>query len=192
SGLAWLGVAACVAALIAIILEWPDAAEPTSHFDGMLVVDRMALYLDGAFIISALLTLLFSPPYLREQGFEFGEFYALVLFAVAGMVMVAHATHMGSLLIGIETMSLAAYVLTGCWRKSLRSSEGAMKYFLMGAFATSFLVYGIAMIYGTTGGAMSYADIGAAVAKPNGATRMPLFFLGEYFVLVALAFKVAV
>jgi NADH-quinone oxidoreductase subunit N len=67
-----------------------------------------------------------------------------------------------------------------------------MKYFLMGAFATSFLVYGIAMIYGTTGGEMSYAGIGAKVTAVNGATRMPLFFLGEYFVLVALAFKVAV
>jgi NADH-quinone oxidoreductase subunit N len=129
-------------------MQWPDAAEAKSHFDSMLVVDRMALYLDGAFIVAGLLTLLFAPPYLREQGFEFGEFYALVLFAVAGMVMVAHATHMVSLLIGIETMSLAAYVLTGCWRKSLRSSEGAMKYFLMGAFATSFLVYGIALVYG--------------------------------------------
>ena len=157
AGLAWLGVAGCVAALVAVVMQWPEAAEAKSHFDSMLVVDRMALYLDGAFIVAALLTLLFAPPYLREQGFEFGEFYALVLFATAGMVMVAHATHMVSLLIGIETMSLAAYVLTGCWRKSLRSSEGAMKYFLMGAFATGFLVYGIAMVYGTTGGEMSYA-----------------------------------
>ena len=143
-----------------------DCSGPTPprrrrYFEGMLVVDRMALYLDGAFIVAALLTLLFAPPYLREQGFEFGEFYALVLFATAGMVMVAHATHLVSLLIGIETMSLAAYVLTGCWRKSLRSSEGAMKYFLMGAFATGFLVYGIALVYGTTGGEMSYAGIAA-------------------------------
>src|SRR5262249_8499199 len=117
SGLAWLGVAACIASLVAIVFQWPDAAEPTSHLDGMLVVDRMSLSLAGAFIVAALLTLLFAPPYLREQGFEFGEFYALVLFAAAGMVMVSHATHMVSLLIGIETMSLAAYVLTGCWRK---------------------------------------------------------------------------
>ena len=134
----------------------------------------MALYLDGAFIVAALLTLLFAPPYLREHGFEFGEFYALVLFATAGMVMVAHATHMVSLLIGIETMSLAAYVLTGCWRKSLRSSEGAMKYFLMGAFATSFLVYGIALVYGTTGGEMSYAGIAAKVnSASQGAAVLP-------------------
>jgi len=188
AGLAWLGVAACVVALLAVVLQWPEAAETKSYFNSMLAVDRMSLYLDGAFIVAALLTLLFAPPYLREQGFEFGEFYALVLFATAGMVMVAHATHMVSLLIGIETMSLAAYVLTGCWRKSQRSAEGAMKYFLMGAFATGFLVYGIALVYGTTGGEMSYAGIASKVGV---AAKAPLFFLGEYFILVALAFKVA-
>jgi NADH-quinone oxidoreductase subunit N len=148
----------------------------------------MALYLDGAFAVAALLTLLFAPPYLREQGFEFGEFYAMILFGTAGMMMVVHATHMVSLLIGIETMSLAAYVLTGCWRRSLRSSEGAIKYFLMGAFATSFLVYGMALVYGTTGGELSYAGIASKVGT---ATKTPLFFMGEYFILVALAFKVA-
>ena len=81
----------------------------------------------------------------------------MVLFGVAGMMMVAHAAHLVTLLIGIETMSLAAYVLTGSWRRSLRSSEGAMKYFLMGAFATGFLVYGMALVYGTTGGELSYS-----------------------------------
>jgi NADH-quinone oxidoreductase subunit N len=188
AGLAWLGVAGCVAALIALVVQWPDVAEPQTHFGGMLVVDRMALYLDAAFIAASLLTLLIAPPYLREHGFEFGEFYALVLFAAAGMVMVAHAQHMLSLLIGIETMSLAAYVLTGCWRKSLRSIEGAMKYYLMGAFATGFLVYGVALVYGTTGGELSYAGI---ASKVNAASGTPLFFLGEYFIIIALAFKVA-
>jgi len=188
AGLAWLGVAGCVAALIAIVVQWPDVAEPQTHFGGMLVVDRMALYLDAAFIAASLLTLLIAPPYLREHGFEFGEFYAMVLFAAAGMVMVAHAQHMASLLIGIETMSLAAYVLTGCWRKSLRSIEGAMKYYLMGAFATGFLVYGVALVYGTTGGELSYAGI---ASKVNAASGTPLFFLGEYFIIIALAFKVA-
>jgi len=188
SGLAWLGVAGCVAALAAIGVSWTEAATPSSHFDGMLTVDRMALYLDAAFVVAALLTLLFAPPYLREQGFEFGEFYALVLFATAGMVMVVHATSLVSLLIGIETMSLAAYVLTGCARRSLRSAEGAMKYFLMGAFATGFLVYGIALVYGATGGEFTYAGIAAKTAE---ATKMPIFFLGEYFILIALVFKVA-
>ncbi len=188
SGLAWLGVAGCVAALVAIGVGWGDAATPASHFDGMLTVDRMALYLDAAFVVAALLTLLFAPPYLREQGFEFGEFYALVLFATAGMVMVVHATSLVSLLIGIETMSLAAYILTGCARRSLRSAEGAMKYFLMGAFATGFLVYGIALVYGATGGELSYAGIAAKTAE---ASQKPIFYFGEYFILIALVFKVA-
>jgi NADH-quinone oxidoreductase subunit N len=188
TGLAWLGIAGCVGALIAIVAGWEGAADPQTHFQGMLVVDRMALFLDGAFVAAALLTLLFAPPYLREQGFEFGEFYAMVLFATAGMVMVVHATHLVSLLIGIETMSLAAYVLTGCWRRSLRSAEGAIKYFLMGAFATGFLVYGMALVYGTTGGELSYAGIASKVPQ---ASKSPLFYVGEYFILVALGFKVA-
>jgi NADH-quinone oxidoreductase subunit N len=187
-GLAWLGVGGCVAALVALVAQWEDAAQPVAHFQGMLVVDRMALYLDGAFIAAALLTLLVAPPYLREQRFEFGEFYALVLFGTAGMMMVAHATHLVTLLIGIETMSLVAYVLTGCWRRNLRSAEGAMKYFLMGAFATGFLVYGTALVYGTTGGELGYAGIASKVAT---AAKSPVFFFGEYFILIALAFKVA-
>ncbi len=188
TGLAWIGVGACVASLAAIVAEWPDAATPATYFNGMLTVDRMSLYLDAAFVVSAALTLLFAPPYLKEQRFEFGEFYALVLLGTAGMMMVIHATSLVSLLIGIETMSLAAYVLTGSWRRSLRSAEGAMKYFLLGAFATSFLVYGMALIYGTTGGELSYAGI---ASKVDSASKTPLFYLGEYFVLVALVFKVA-
>src|SRR4030095_11350097 len=79
-GLAWLGVGGCIAAAGALVLQWGDAAPPGQHFQGRLVVDRMALYLDAAFLAAALLTLLLAPPYLREQGFELGEFYAMVLF----------------------------------------------------------------------------------------------------------------
>jgi NADH-quinone oxidoreductase subunit N len=188
SGLAWLGVGGCIAASVALGLQWGDAAQATTHFQGMLIVDRMSLYLDATFLVAALLTLLFAPPYLREQGFEFGEFYAMVLFGTGGMMMVAHAAGFVTLLIGIETMSLAAYVLTGSWRRNLRSSEGAMKYFLIGAFATGFLVYGMALVYGTTGGALSYTAIAAKVPE---ASKTPVFLFGEYFILIALFFKVA-
>jgi len=187
-GLAWLGIGGCIASAGALVMQWPEAAQAATHFQGSLVVDRMALYLDATFLVASLLTLLFAPPYLREQGFEFGEFYALVLFGAAGMMMVAHAAGFVSLLIGIETMSLAAYVLTGSWRRSLRSSEGAMKYFLMGALATGFMVYGMALVYGTTGGELSYAGIAAKVPE---AAKSPVFFFGEYFILIALFFKVA-
>jgi NADH-quinone oxidoreductase subunit N len=187
-GLMWLSVGGCVAALLALVGQWDDAAHPVQILQDMWIVDRMSLFLDGTFIIAAALTLLLSSAYMREHDFESGEFYGLVLFTAAGMMMVVHATHLLMLLIGIETMSLAAYVLTGCWRRNARSSEGALKYFLMGAFATGFLVYGSALVYGTTGGAMTYAAI---AAKVNEAAHQPLFLIGFYFILVAMIFKVA-
>jgi NADH-quinone oxidoreductase subunit N len=187
-GLAWLAIAGCLATLIALVAQWDEAGTKTTVLQGMWVVDRMAIFLDVAFVSTALVTLLLSGAYMREHGFEFGEFYTLVLFGTAGMMMVAHADHLLMLLIGIETTSLAAYVLTGSWRRSPRSSEGAMKYFLMGAFATGFLVYGIALVYGATGGEMTYAGI---AAKSGEASKSAIFLVGVYFILIALVFKVA-
>jgi NADH-quinone oxidoreductase subunit N len=188
AGLLWLSAAGSVAALVSLVGQWDEAATATTVLQGMWAVDRLALFIDGAFILSALITVLIAGPYMREHRFEFGEFYSLVLFGTAGMIMVSHAAHLLSLLIGIETMSIAAYILTGCWRKSARSSEGALKYYLMGAFATGFLVYGMALIYGFTGGELTYAGI---ADKARMAAANPLFVVGFYFVLAALIFKVA-
>jgi NADH-quinone oxidoreductase subunit N len=188
AGLMWLTVATCVAALIAIAAQWADAATAATTLQGMWITDRMALFLDATFVVTAAVTALLSSSYMREHDFEFGEFYALLLFATGGMVMVVHAAHLLSLLIGIETMSVAAYVLTGCWRRNPRSSEGALKYYLMGAFATGFLVYGMALVYGLTGGELTYAGI---AAKAETAARSSLFVVGVYFILAAMIFKVA-
>ena len=187
-GLVWLSVAGCLAALVALVFQWDESANPTTVLQGMWILDRMAVFIDAAFVITTLVTLLLSGNYLREHGFESGEFYALVLFGGAGMIMVAHASHMLSLLIGIETMSLAAYVLTGSWRRSPRSSEGALKYFLMGAFATGFLVYGMALMYGVTGGELTYAGI---ASKAQEASANPFFLIGFYFIFATFIFKVA-
>jgi NADH-quinone oxidoreductase subunit N len=188
AGLLWLSVAGCVAAGVSLVGQWEGAATSTTVLQGMWAVDRLSLFIDGAFIATALVTVLLSGAFMREHGFETGEFYALLLFGAAGMLMVAHAAHLLSLLIGIETMSIAAYVLTGSWRKSPRSSEGALKYYLMGAFATGFLVYGMALVYGFTGGALDYAGI---ASKASSAAANPLFIVGFYFILAALIFKVA-
>jgi NADH-quinone oxidoreductase subunit N len=187
-GLMWLSVGGCVAAFLAVCAQWDDAATTQSILQDMWTIDRMSLFLDGTFIITAAVTLLLSTSFMREHDFELGEFYALVLFTAAGMMMVVHATHLLMLLIGIETMSLAAYVLTGVWRRNARSSEGALKYFLMGAFATGFLVYGSALVYGTTGGGLTYAAI---AAKATEASSQPLFLIGFFFILIAMIFKVA-
>jgi NADH-quinone oxidoreductase subunit N len=178
----------CLAALAAVVGQWAGADSGQPVFAGMWVVDRMALFLDAVFITSALVTLMVAGPFMREHDFEHGEHHALVLFAVAGMMTVVHATHLLSLLLGIETMSLAAYLLVACWRRQSIGAEGALKYLLLGAFAAGFMVFGTALIYGTTGGEMSYAGIAARAGQAAG---NPLFMVGMYFLLTGMLFKIA-
>jgi NADH-quinone oxidoreductase subunit N len=178
----------CLAALVGVASQWTGAASGHSILAGMWAVDRMALFLDVVLIATALLTLLVAAPFMREHDFEHGEHHALVLFATAGMMTVVHATHLLSLLIGIETMSLAAYLLVACWRQQPAGAEGALKYLLLGAFAAGFLVYGTALIYGTSGGEMSYARIAARAGQAAG---NPLFIVGMYFLLAGMLFKIA-
>jgi NADH-quinone oxidoreductase subunit N len=178
----------CLAALAAVVGQWAGADSGEPILAGMWVVDRMALFLDAVFIASALVTLVVAGPFMREHDFEQGEHHALVLFAVAGMMTVAHATHLLALLMGIETMSLAAYLLVACWRRQPLGAEGALKYLLLGALAAGFMVYGTALIYGTTGGEMSYAGIAARASRAAG---NPLFIVGMYFLLTGMLFKIA-
>jgi NADH-quinone oxidoreductase subunit N len=178
----------CLAALAAVVGQWEGTGTSSTIFSGMWVSDRMALFLDAIFLITGLVTLMVAGPFMREHEFEHGEHHALVLFAVAGMMMVGHASHLLSLLIGIETMSLAAYLLVASWRRQSLGAEGALKYLLLGAFAAGFLVYGTALVYGTTGGAMGYAAIAANAGRAAG---NPLFVIGVYFLLTGLLFKIA-
>ena len=178
----------CLAALAVLGPQWMRAGSAQPIWAGMWVVDRTALFLDAVLIITALVTLLVAAPFMREHDFAQGEHYALVLFATAGMMTVVHATHLLSLLIGIETMSLAAYLLVASWRRQSAGAEGALKYLLLGAFAAGFLVYGTALVYGTTGGEMSYAGIAARAGRAAG---NPLFIVGVYFLLTGMLFKIA-
>jgi NADH-quinone oxidoreductase subunit N len=178
----------CLAALAAVAGQWTGAESGQSIWAGMWAADRMALFLDAVLIATALVTLLVAAPFMREHDFEHGEHHALVLFATAGMMTVVHATHLLSLLIGIETMSLAAYLLVASWRRQPAGAEGALKYLLLGAFAAGFLVYGTALVYGTTGGEMSYSGI---AARAHLAAGNPLFIIGVYFLLTGLLFKIA-
>ena len=184
----WIGVAAVALVVIASAVALPSAAKSKPILADMWIADRMALLLDILIATVTATTLVVFHQFSREHAFERDEFPALVLFVASGMVMVVHATHLLSLLIGIETMSLAAYVLVASHYRSSAGVEGALKYFLMGAMATGFFVYGMALVYGTSGGELSFAGIAgrAGVAGNN-----PLFIVGVYLVLVALLFKVA-
>ncbi len=184
----WIAVAASVAVMVAAAVCLPDADKSKPILADMWIADRTALVLDLLIAVVTAMTLVVFHNFSREHAFERDEFPALVLFVASGMIMVVHATHLLSLLIGIETMSLAAYVLVASHYRSSPGAEGALKYFLMGAMATGFFVYGMALVYGTSGGELSFAGIGARAATAGG---NPLFIVGVYLILVALLFKVA-
>ncbi len=186
--LGWFAVLALAAVVVLAALALPQAASGRPVLADMWIADRMAFLFDMLLATIGAVTLLVLGPFSREHGFARDELPALVLFGVAGMSMVVHAGHLLSLLIGIETMSLAAYALVACRPRSAPGAEGALKYFLMGAMATGFFVYGMALVYGTTGGELSFAGIAGRAAH---AGHNPLFMLGVFLLLAALLFKVA-
>lgn len=159
-----------------------------SAFGDAIVVDHFALFFTLIFLLVAALTIMASIHYVRLTGIHEGEFYSLVLFATVGMIVMAAANDLLVFFLGLETMSVAVYVLSGMWRSSARSSEAAMKYFLMGAFATGFLLYGIALIYGATG-STNLNQIGDfLVEQPR---EWPLYLVGGGFLLlIGFAFKI--
>jgi len=184
----WLSVLASASVVVVAALALPQAGSAKPMFSDMWVADGMALVFDLIIALTAGATLIVFRPFAREHVFEQDEFPALVLFSAAGMVMVVHASHLLSLLIGIETMSLAAYALVAGRYRSGKGAEGALKYFLMGALATGFFVYGMALVYGTTGGELSLSGIAARAGQ---AGNNPLFVVGVLLILAALLFKVA-
>jgi NADH-quinone oxidoreductase subunit N len=183
-----LSILVALVGLFVTYVVWKDVDANGSRilFDGMLVADKMGLFLTFIFFATALLVTLISADFFEEHAVLYGELYPLILFTTAGMIMVATAGDLVILLLGIETMSIGAYVLTGSFRRAKRSTEAAMKYFLTGAFASAFLVYGIALIYGATG-TTNLAAIQAAASNQTSA----LFVLGQFFLIVAVGFKVA-
>lgn len=173
-----------------MLLAWlaPQvSARGESLYSNMLVLDRFGLFASAVCVVGAAFGVMTAPAFLRAHRMEFGEYYALILLSLAGMVILIMASDLVTLFIGVETMSLGVYVLTGSWRRSARSSEAAMKYFLVGAFISGLFVYGIALIYGTVG-TTGFAEI---KARAPGLAAAPMFYLGWLLLLVTFAFKIA-
>lgn len=183
-----LTVAGCVGGAIASIVMWRVVGDDVhSLFGGMLLADRFGFFLMTLFCGTAAFTALLSAGHQAEHRWEMGEYYGLMMLAVAGMGMLAMAGDLVTVFLGIETMSLAVYVMTAARRGSVRGSEGAMKYFLMGAFASGFLVYGMALLYGAAG-TTDLVGIAAALADDP---SQPLVVAAVFFLIVAFGFKVA-
>ena len=138
-----LGLFGALAALVAILLA---ARHPGVGLYGLFVVDTFSVFLHMIIFGAAALVILAADEYLRQEGILQGEFYALVLFATCGMGIMAGATELMTAFVGLEISSISSYVLA-CYRRTvLKSHESAMKYFLLGSFATAFFLYGVAMV----------------------------------------------
>src|SRR5580765_379604 len=176
---AFLGAVAGTASSI-LSLRYPGAG-----FLGLIQSDTFSLFFHVLVGAVAALVILASDSYLSRANLESAEFFALILFATAGMGVLASAQELLTAFIGLEMSSIASYVLAGYRRDTLKSSESALKYFLLGSFATAFFLYGIALVYGSTG--TTLLD-----AMGNANPHSGLLILGLALILIGLGFKVAV
>ncbi len=154
---------------------------------GLLLFDRLAYGFDFVLLLAALLTVFLSKDYLPEENIRDGEYYALVLFATAGGMIIAHAADLIVLFLGLEIASLSAYVLCGMKRNVVKSYEASLKYFIMGSIASGFLVYGIAMAYGAAG-STSFAKLQQLSIPP---AEPVLILLAVALILIGIGFKIA-
>jgi NADH-quinone oxidoreductase subunit N len=175
---------ALTGALAGTALSPVAGAFPGLGFHGLIQSDGFSVFFHLLVGVVAFLVALAADPYLDRENLQFPEFFALLLFATAGMGVLAGAQELLTAFVGLEMSSIASYVLAGYRRESLKSGESAMKYFLLGSFATAFFLYGIAMVYGATGTTMLDQMAGA---DPHS----NLLKLGFAMILIGLGFKVA-
>jgi len=194
--LGWLALASLLGTAVLVLAARGSAglaAGPPGGFPDAAgyptwVTDGFSLFFKITFLVSACLTVLMSLRYLDEEKSQRGEFYALLMLSVVGMMCLASGTDFTVLYIGLELMSLSTYVLVGFLRGDRRSNEGALKYFVLGAFSSGLLLYGISLVYGATGSTNLMA-IRAAIA--TGGSPSKLLLAGAILVTAGLAFKVA-
>jgi NADH-quinone oxidoreductase subunit N len=153
------------------------------------MTDGFSLVFKIIFLIGAALAVLMAARFLDHEGAQAGEFYAMLVFAVLGMMLLASGNDFAVLYIGLETMALSVYVLVGFTKASRQSNEAALKYFLLGALASGILIYGVSLVYGTTG-TFNLDGIALAIAEGSAAPRS-LLAVGAILVLVGMAFKIA-
>jgi NADH-quinone oxidoreductase subunit N len=180
-----LGFIGLVGAAAATLLLWDRNAVSF----GVVVADNFALFITWVLIVVGVLSLAFSGPTVERERLPAGEYYALMLFALGGMILMAMATDLLVIFLALEVLSLAVYVLTGIRRDSPAATEAAFKYFLLGAFASAFFLYGIAFTYGMTG-STRLDRIGSLMAAQSMAPT-PLQLLAVGLLLVGFAFKVS-
>jgi NADH-quinone oxidoreductase subunit N len=202
------------AAALALVAGYPSTTAPAGQqaitsFAGGMVSDRLGAFFTVVMCLAAALAIGMSSRYLEERHLKSGEFYALILFSAAGGMFMALAYDLVNVFVGLEVLSVALYILSGFARRERRSEESAVKYFLLGAFASGFLLYGMALIYGAVGLAVvqqgiqidgvSYTNLGVigqalheSTLKGAPIAASPIFVTGVALLIVGLGFKAAI
>lgn len=193
--LGWLAILGYVGALVATGFLYSDTNARTTSFSGMFVRDNFTVFNELIFLVTGILGVLVAPSYVLKRRIPIGEFYSIQAFSVLGMMIVGASGDLMAIFVGIELSSIGVYILTGFARDDRGSSEGALKYFLLGILATAILVYGMAWAFGMTG-STNLREIGKAIASNNisadsGVTfAMLLLVVGFGFKIAAVPFHV--
>jgi NADH-quinone oxidoreductase subunit N len=182
-------ILAGIGLIAALVLAVADYGEVRESFEGMIVQDGFSSFLQIIFLGVGLLAIAQAYDYVQRRNIIRGEYYTLLLFATSGMILMAQAGDLIVVFLAIELLSIPLYILSGFARPEVQSEEAAMKYFLLGAFASSFVVYGIALVYGASG---TTNILGVLAITQMGIANSGLLLVGATLILVGLGFKVAV
>ena len=168
------------------IAQWNNNAQPIYH--GMMLFDNFSIAFSSITIISTVLILLLSKGYFEKISSHIAEYYAIILFSLAGIIVMVSFYNLTMLFIGIEIMSVSLYILAGIKKSDFASNEAALKYFLMGAFSTGFLLFGITLLYGASGSFNLEIIRNWVLDHPRNID--PMFYTGLLLIIVGLCFKV--
>ena len=174
--------------LVALGFALNQGGKPISGFNGMVAVDGFTVFLNALFLVSGIAGLALAYDYNRRMNLDRGEYYILMLYSISGMMLMAAAADLIVVFLALELLSIPLYVLAGFARPNAESEEAALKYFLLGAFAGGFVVYGVALVFGATG---TTALNGIVAAVSAGSADFALMTFGAALILIGLGFKVA-
>ena len=171
---------------VLLAMMW-TTPQPAGAWNGMIAHDNLRLGFSFVFLLVSALTVLVSTVWVEREDVPAGEYHALLMFATFGMLLMASGNDLVVIFLGLETLSIATYVMCGLRRGDLKSNESAMKYFILGSFASAFLLYGMALVYGATG-STNIPEIAARVANAN---FPALLLVGGAMMVIGFGFKVA-
>jgi NADH-quinone oxidoreductase subunit N len=174
-------------ALSAVLLAvlWSGTSAPTTSWNGMIAHDNLRLSFSFVFLIVSAVTILVSTVWVERENVPAGEYHSLLLFATFGMMFMAAGNDLVIIFLGLETLSIASYVMVGLRKTDLKSNESSMKYFILGSLASAFLLYGMALVYGATA-STNITEIATRIAAPN---FPALLIVGGAMLIVGFGFK---